>query len=160
MTLPIKKIPRYPIDYWLGRYEAWWLTMYGKKGFLATCKNLESFFGFFVGYTGLENFTIAEVTDFFTWRILNGSSWYRITYEMYAVRKFWNWLTEDKNLPLSNPIRRGLIQKIQRCNPTLKNPEPLSRTFAKVNIAPPNIRPPVGDFNYDTSSWDFGILQD
>lgn len=146
MTKPKTKIPRFPVQEWLGKYEGWWLTMYGKKGFISTCRLLETFFGYYQAYPGLEYFTIAEVNDYFEWRLANGAKMLRMNFEMYAIRKFWRWLTEDNNLPLTNPVRRGVLQKVYRSLHPLKTPV--------------QIPPPVLTNNYDTSSWDFGVLQE
>lgn len=147
MTKPKTKIPRYAVQEWLGKYEAWWLTMYGKKGFKSNCNSLETFFSYFEAYPGLEYFTIAEVNTYFTWRMGNGAKPLRLNFEAYAIRKFWHWLTEDKSLPLTNPVRRGVLQKIQAQIRASRHPEI-------------HIPAPVFTENYDTSSWDFGVLQE
>lgn len=160
MTKPQTKIPRFPVQEWLGKYEGWWLTMYGKKGFRGMTQCLERFFDYYSAYPGLEFFTITEIAQFYEWRLKTGQNNLTILYEVYAVKKFWHWLTEDKNLPLVNPVRRGLCYKIQRAHADAVNAKRLSRTETQIQIPPPNVRTAISYDNYDTSSWDFGVLQE
>lgn len=160
MTSPKTKIPRFPVREWLGRYEAWWLTMYGRKGYRGTYTNLERFFGYFSAYPGLEYFSIADVTDYFEWRRRNGRNPLAVMYEAYGIKKFWKWLTEDKGLPLFNPVRKGLLHKLQRAHTDFVKAKRAGSPETQIQIAPPDVWPTIRDYNYDTSMWDFGVNQD
>lgn len=136
---------------------AWWRVMYGTKGYELMIKYLDRFFDHFEAYQGLERFTIAEVTDYVAWRLENKADPLRLLFELASVRKFWKWLTEDKNLPLTNPVRYGLVQDLQRRYALRNSPKLSGGTLAQVEVPPSDIGTPIRNGNYDTSSWDFGV---
>jgi hypothetical protein len=140
-----EKEPRFPVREWFGRYESFWLKMYGTKGFRCMDRVVDGFLGFHSAYLGLENFTMVEVTDYVQWRMKNGASPVGMIHETRLVRKFWNWCIRDKNLPLTNPVRRCMVRDLTR----LVAPKPSKFHKEKVLPVPATLL-------IDTTVWDFG----
>lgn len=90
-----RKYPIYPIRTWMGKYEAHLLRLNPKKRFYYADARLEKFFSYFPENAGLEQFTIADVTDFENWRIANGASDREISQERGEIRRMWSWCIEQ-----------------------------------------------------------------
>jgi hypothetical protein len=77
--------------------------LYGARACQFTDAFLERFFKHFPEQSGLEQFTIADVTDYRQWRLDEGCSKSALMSELNVVKRFWRWLIEEKQLPLFNP---------------------------------------------------------
>ena len=102
----IRTRPKYPIDKYLGRYQSWLLTLYGSRSFWYNATHLERFFARFPKTTSLDEFTIADVSDYKIWRLREGANVGTVQIELNAVRHFWSWMIEQANLPFTNPAER------------------------------------------------------
>ncbi len=94
---------RFPIRPWLGKYEATLLRLYGSRTFYMNDFYLEKFFSHFPNTVGLEEFTIADITDYRAWRESDGAKTQAVANEISALNRFWKWLIEKNKLHLSNP---------------------------------------------------------
>lgn len=100
----IRKRPVYPIRTWVGKYEAHMLRLHPKKRFYYADARLEKFFSYFPDNAGLEQFTIADVTDFEKWRITQGAHPELIEMERGEIRRFWSWCIKQ-GCNLINPAK-------------------------------------------------------
>jgi len=96
--------PKYPVRKYLGKYEKWLLTLYGRRALYYADRNLEPFFENFPKSWGLEDYTIADVEDYAEKVLQSGKSEGVVHLRLTAVRRFWRWLIEDMAFPLFNPV--------------------------------------------------------
>ena len=104
--------PRYPVQVWLGKYQAYRLTMHRGRYWRDMCKCLEMFFKLNPGLTGLEMFTSANVLDYFVWR-RQTCMLSTILKEIKHVKAMWIWCIEQHNLPLLNPIKPRVLAALK-----------------------------------------------
>jgi len=100
--MPIK----YPIRKYLGKYESFLLHLYGRNSMLYNDKYLERFFNHFPQASGLEQFGTPDVHQYKMWRENVGNiSTFKIMQEIKCLERFFRFLIEDQQLPLSNPAK-------------------------------------------------------
>jgi hypothetical protein len=98
--------PKYPVRYWLGKYESWLLHLYGRRSMLYNDKYLERFFSHFPEASSLEQFGTPDVEEYKRWREQEGNlSAFKIMQEIKALERFFRFLIEDNKLPLPNPAK-------------------------------------------------------
>lgn len=93
------KKARYPIRYWLGKFESWLIVMRGGSKLRTYDDVLERFFATFPHKKGLEEFTSIDVSDYKTIRATQISD-RSLKLELWYLRVFWRWLVEDNGLCL------------------------------------------------------------
>ncbi len=100
--MPIK----YNVRKYLGKYESWLLHLYGRKSMLYNAKFLERFFSHFPTASGLEQFGTPDVLEYKTSRESSGTvSTFKVMQEIKCLDRFFRYLIEDCQLPLSNPAK-------------------------------------------------------
>ena len=95
---------RFPWEKWLGRYEAYLLTLYGNRTFQHHWPTLERFFNRINPKWGLERITAIDINDYIVWRENTGTKPFAIAIEVNVLRKFWKWCIEEAGLNILSPI--------------------------------------------------------
>lgn len=134
---------RFPWEKWLGRYEAYLLTLYGNRTFKHHWPTLERFFNRINPKWGLERITAMDINDYILWREATGLHPIKITIEINVLRKFWNWCKEEKGLNILSPILSA--KNLQARYPDVFKAKSDSSPLAKVEVPTSNIRPTVID---------------
>src|SRR5690242_8182925 len=123
---------RYPIRSNLGRYQRWYLTLYGKKAFRKNIRSLELFFDAHPNRKFLTQFSEEDVDEWAIQRKTAGYSEQRITRELTEIRKFWRWAIEHKNMEVMDVLARVKARwraknppKVRRNRKTLNSIEEL-----------------------------------
>ena len=141
-----------------GLYEAELRILYAPATAIWYSRDLERFFRHFESYKGLEEFSIADVTDYANWRIDNGAKLAWLLKELQIVRAFWRWLIENKELPLVNPVKPSYRQDLKKRHALFMETKPSGKTFAEIETTAFDERSPIEDFTYyDTETWLYGI---
>lgn len=141
-----KRVPRYPIQKWQGKWDAHLIRMYlNPHSAESYSKRLQVFLDQFPGYTSLEQFSIAEVTNFIEWRIANGAALNSVSLHLYAVRVFFNWLIESQNLPLINPVRRDYVKNLKRRYALSMKAKSVRERFGDIQFSPSDVGSSIGD---------------
>ena len=97
---------KYPVRKYLGLYESWLLHLYGRKSMLYNDKYLERFFDHFPQASSLEQFGTPDVHQYKMWRENVGNiSSFKLMQEIKCLERFFRFLIEDQQLPLSNPAK-------------------------------------------------------
>ncbi len=112
---------RFPWGVWLGRYEAYLLTLYGSKTFQYNWPTLERFFDRIHPKCGLERITATDINDYIVWREENNTKPLALLIEVGMLRRFWRWCIEEKGLNLINPVLSA--KALQSRYPGLRKPK-------------------------------------
>lgn len=118
---------RYEIRTWLGKYEKWLLTLYGKKSLRMQSELLDGFIGKWPRKSCLSRITTADVGDYLailtakylTSEVLEDTSTQLLVQNVKrfgrvvrigskhiaAIDRFWRFLIIDCGLPLTNPAK-------------------------------------------------------
>jgi hypothetical protein len=99
---------KYPTREWLGKYESWLVVMKGGAIMRKYDRVLERFFATFPKKTNLEDITSIDAADYRVILEKKGRSPKSIKDTLSIIRMFWDWLIEDKELPLFNPVKLAL----------------------------------------------------
>lgn len=121
------KFPKhYPVRKYLGKYEAWLLTLYGSGALDYADRHLEAFFAYFPKTWGLEKYTSADVEDYVEHLRESGKSGGVINLRLTAVRRFWRWLIEDRGYPMFNVVSASRAQGKKQIAPISEGDATLS----------------------------------
>lgn len=100
-----KSLTRYPVREWYGKYSKWVLVMKGGELLKWYSRTLDRFFGMFPDYKGLEQFTSVEIADYRVVRLRAGMTESTVAVELSYIHMMWQWLVQDKGLPLHSIVR-------------------------------------------------------
>lgn len=112
---------KYPRRKYQGRYEHWLLKLYGRKSWIREAAILERFFQHFSTSVDLAQFTVADVDTYYQYLTSSDRSPQAIFIQLKAIDRFWRYLQEAENLPLTNPFKVYLSKpEPKRKKPTQK----------------------------------------
>ena len=97
-----KNAPKLPVRLWFGKFSAWKSLMGGRTTEQYYSKRVGAFLDAFPKRKSLEQFTSTDVADFRLLQRKRGYSESVINREICAIRSFWQWLIDQKGLPLRN----------------------------------------------------------
>ena len=110
----------------LGKYSAWFRTLYGPKRFRDEISTVEKFLYSYPNKKYIRLFTEEEVDDWAIERNKTVSAG-RVSIELGRIRRFWKWVSEHMGYELPHPVlrtRRRIDKKIPvRNKKTLSLPE-------------------------------------
>ena len=134
---------RFPWEKWLGRYEAYLLTLYGNRTFKYHWPTLERFFNRINPKWGLERITAMDINDYIVWREDIGVKPLTIIFEVSKLRKFWVWCIEEQGLNILSPVLSP--KNLQARYPELIKAKGDRSLLAKVEVPSMHVRPTVSD---------------
>lgn len=115
--VPIKLPKHYPVRKYLGKYEAWLLTLYGSEALRFADHNLELFFSAFPKTWGLEQYASTDVEDYVRQLLASGKSEGAVRVRLVAIRRFWRWLIEDMGFPFFNIVPASKFHRKKKISP-------------------------------------------
>ncbi len=95
----------------LENYEAMNRPVWSDSSWRLNSHALDMFFNQRAKYQRLDQYGRSDIEDYIKLRILKGLSVSTIKQEVSAIRKFWDWLIDFKEMPLYNPagqVRPGV----------------------------------------------------
>lgn len=99
---------RYSVKTYLGRYQAWFLVLYGSRRFRSEIRTIENFFKMYPTKKFLTQFTEADIDDFAINHSRQGHAASTVDRDLKRIRRFWNWATQEQKLVLLDPLHRTL----------------------------------------------------
>lgn len=130
---------RYPVRVWLGRYQAWMLTLYGKRCFRRDAATVEKFFEA-SAHTYLSQFKSADIDDYAIGLKRSGKAAATVAIELSRIRRFWKWAIQDRGLKLLEPVSpvHKRVLALSNKHPKTKRLSPieLSRLLERIKLQP------------------------